>query len=381
VAEIAEAVWAWLRDPERDQDSIWLRVRTGLPMESALRRVREAMTAEGRAAEPDGINFGPGVVPTPDGPTVLVDDLDLGQRLPVMAAELDRAGVTDGRIELYVAPAHHVLSAPEPLAFLECRLAVRADRVPPWPWNVYGAWLPDLGTRDRIDTAVADWCLAAPGPHTAIYLHADGVTTDVPAGRLREVLAATERAGFAPPDSDIQEVRVVVEGGGGFRMAVLAYTSGHVSFVDGSVTAASFEPTRSAAAVTAPLADAGWAVRGFVKRGGKLFSTGHYTLEQDWVPYPAGQTPVGPGLTGWGMALHQREREQHTSLDAFGVLVLPAAEAELVPGGGDWTIEAMGDLVIVRHRDPDAWYASPRPDPDVLAAARRDLARLLPPSA
>lgn len=64
--------------------------------------------------------------------------------------------------------------------------------------------------------------------------------------------------------------------------------------------------------------------------------------------------------------------------DAYGLQVLTSRHLEKAHDLSAWVITDLGnDRHLVQHPDPAAWFAHDHPDPDVLAAARRDFGDLI----
>ena len=87
-----------------------------------------------------------------------------------------------------------------------------------------------------------------------------------------------------------------------------------------------------------------------------------------------------PKLTHLIPASHLYTRRFETTHvpDPLGVQLLGPGHADRLPTGPDWAITpTAGQSYIVTHANPDAWYANPTPDPDILEHARRDFAPLL----
>ncbi|MFD7025040.1 hypothetical protein [Promicromonospora sukumoe] len=77
-------------------------------------------------------------------------------------------------------------------------------------------------------------------------------------------------------------------------------------------------------------------------------------------------------------ATHTLELARNYVLDAYGIQVLTGRHLAAARDLKDWHITDLGnDRHLVRHPDPEAWYAQDTPDPDTLAAARRDFGGLI----
>lgn len=382
MAGVADALSQMLRDDAYEGRDMFLLVRTGLPLETAVRLVAAAFLAESETFPGVWPGWGMQVAPTLDGPVVLVQRDDLDERLPRMVAELDRAGVPDGQIEMYESAHPTFMHGFRPVPFLECRLAVHGTRVPPRPGNWLGYWEVEPATREMIVAQAARWCLELPAERTRSFLDAHPTTWQVPRPQVADMLELTARVVFAEHILGIHgPVQLIVEGEHGFRMAVLSLDSGYVSFVDGSLRRSDFNWSRSLAAVTAPLSAASeWAVRGLVKRGSRWHSTCGSTLSNDWVPvYDLKGTPAIDENGSWAAAEVQRDIEGDYLLDAFGSVVIPANQRDLLPA--DWEVKQVGRLLLAQHPEPEAWFGQEKPDPQIHTAARHEMRALLPPQA
>lgn len=382
MAEVAEELSRALRDDEIQGSEIYIVVRTGLPLATAVERVDAAFTAELLKADEGAWDSGGSMVaPTLEGPALVVQTYELARRLPGMVAELDRAGVTDGRIEMYDPTWPAVTEAPRPTHFLECRLAVRGQRVPPGPGNAMGYWVVDPVIRRTIVGQAARWCLDLPAERVNCFLNAVLVPSSVPVSQVREMLELTARTVFGEHDLGGGQVHLIVEAGGRFRMAVLSLFSAHVSFVDGSIRRSDFDWGRSLSAVAAPLRSSSeWAARGFVKRGRNWDATGEDTLRTtDWVPVSRTLAirAAQPGGR-WPRARDQRDLEERYMLDAFGAFVVPVTARDFVPAG--WAVTRTGSNFLVEHANPESWFGQEKPDPQTLESSRRELGDLLPPA-
>lgn len=380
MASVSAAVFDELESEEREDSSLRLLARTSLPLPAAVDRVAEAVVAAWSVYDgvqlPRHQSF---VAPTPAGPVLWVPDTwDLLDRLPGLVDALDQAGVRDARLELVDDEDPRVVDLTRPVDFLECRLAVRASQVGPEPDYAVAYWRLAEDVRAAQIALAADWCLALPAAGLTAYVNTGMVSARVPTDRVAELLRTAVETVFGHGPAGGLHVRLVVESGSAFRMAVLSFESAHISFVDGSTSRSDFDWARSLAALRTVITDAApYTVRGMVKRGTDWAYVGDRTLRDDWVPIPR-QSAWAPGLPDepWGPEI-QRAAEARYLLDAFGVVVVPGSDP--VPAAPGWTATPIGPVTLVQHHDLDAWFAAERPDTAVLTGARDDLRDLLPP--
>ena len=380
MASVSAAVFDELESEERDDSSLRLLVHTSLPLPAAMDRVVEAVVAAWSAY--DGVQlprYQSFVAPAPAGPVLWIpDSWDLAERLPGLIEALDRGGVSDAQLRLFDQVNPQVIDVSRPVDLLECRLAVRARQVEPQPGYAVAYWHIQEDIQEALIALAADWCLALSAASLTAYVDTGMVSARVPTDRVTDLLRVAVETVFGDGPAGGLHVRLFVESGSAFRMAVLSFESAHMSLVDGSTRRSDLHWAQSLAAFHTAIIDAApFTVRGMVKRGTQWAYVGDRTLRDDWVPIPH-QRAWAPTLPyePWGPEI-QRATESRYLLDAFGVVVVP--EADPVPTARGWTATPVGPVTLVQHDDLDAWFAEQRPDPAVLADAREDLRILLPP--
>jgi hypothetical protein len=91
-------------------------------------------------------------------------------------------------------------------------------------------------------------------------------------------------------------------------------------------------------------------------------------LDRGWVPLRYAADARGVFLT-----------EHERLSDAFVLQLVPVAVGDALQGNGRWRVSATANagLVLLEHRDVDAWLSAPLPDAAVLEQARDDLDRFL----
>jgi hypothetical protein len=276
-----------------------------------------------------------------------------------IAEELDGRGV-DGSLDLF--EPGQPLDLPQTAPLLECRLRVRGvrSRLP----NGKPRWKPEP---DALESAVADgvaWCVAnAPGlPRQLLSgLVTSTLGPDADAWALvRQALEATADVGVvvltsAAPDR--------------FRTLSVSPSGGRVTCIEGGAALDGDGWRLSLDGLTGILRSAArWAVYGFVKRGSNRRAAEHgRSLAEDWAPIDRFNPAV----------ISAEAFEDELVPDAFGVQLLGPAHAGARPRGR-WRETPIGaGAVLLEHPDLDAWFNRATVPPDVLAAARDDLAPIL----
>ena len=200
-------------------------------------------------------------------------------------------------------------------------------------------------------------------PKVRTYLAAELGISEIPAARAARMVDLALRTAAA--HGEWSPVNLFAASGNAFRMLALFPDSAHVTFVHGSAVPAELDWETSLAAVVEPLtAAAAWAVRGFVKRGRHWDYAGYQTLTSDWIEPRSGQM----------RGVEERDIEEHALPDAFGAILLPAADRESLPPS--WSIEGDGP-VLARHPDAAAWYATDVPSIDLVTASRDNPGQLV----
>jgi hypothetical protein len=276
-----------------------------------------------------------------------------------IAEELDGRGV-DGSFDVF--EPGQPLDLPQTAPLLECRLRVRGvrSRLP----NGTPSWKPEP---EALDAAVADgvaWCVAnAPGLPlqllTGLVISTLDPNVDAQA-LVRQAVEATADVGVvvltsAAPDR--------------FRTLSVSPSRGRVTCIEGGAALDGDGWRLSLRGLTELLRSAArWAVYGFVKRGSNRRAAQHgRSLAEDWAPIDRFNPAV----------ISAEAFEDELVPDAFGVQLLGPAHAG-ARLRGRWRETPIGaDAVLLEHPDVDAWFDSATVPPDVLAAAREDLAPIL----
>ncbi|MGW2091506.1 hypothetical protein [Promicromonospora sukumoe] len=85
--------------------------------------------------------------------------------------------------------------------------------------------------------------------------------------------------------------------------------------------------------------------------------------------------PAPPGRIA---SVNEIRLAREYALDAYGTQVLTGHHLRRTHDLSSWTITSLGnDRHLVKHPNPDAWYAHDTPDPAVLEAARHDFGELI----
>jgi hypothetical protein len=276
-----------------------------------------------------------------------------------IAEELDGRGV-DGSLDVF--EPGQPLDLPQTAPLLECRLRARGvrSRLP----NGKPSWKPEPAA---LDSTVADgvaWCVAnAPGLPlqllTGLVISTLGPDVDARA-LVRQAVEATADVGVvvltsAAPDR--------------FRTLSVSPSGGRVTFVEDGAALDGDGWRLSLRGLTGVLRSAArWAVYGFVMRGSNRQAAEHgRSLAEDWA-----------SIDRFNPAVISAEAfEDKLVPDAFGVQLLGPAHACARPRGR-WRETPIGaDAVLLESPDVDAWFDSASVPPNVLAAAREDLAPIL----
>ena len=371
MARVGQSAWDELEDESPETSFL---IRTDAPIEEAMARGIAALSAEAKGPhlddDPDDyMHFHYGLTPTQDGPAFFADKWHMDKRFPVMAAELDRAGLPDAVVE---SQGHDYPAAMGSFtrSFLECRLAIAGTRIPGWTSddpragpdglfvNVPGVWEIAEDFRAAVAGLAGEWCGALPAPHPRHFLSSEVVTSVVSGDRIGPMLELATRRWTPSRVAFGISSSLYTESGATYRQAELSVNRAHVSFIAGATTPDAFDWQASLAAVTEPLARAPWAVRGFVTRNGNQRRTCDQVLTETYGP-------------------EERDREEHGLPAALGAVVLPAHEAGRMPPG--WTVTPYGPLILAVHPDPAAWFADAEPDPTLIETTRAALGSLIAP--
>jgi hypothetical protein len=276
-----------------------------------------------------------------------------------IAEELDGRGV-DGSFDVF--EPGQPLDLPQTAPLLECRLRVRGvrSRLP----NGKPRWKPKP---EALDSAVADgvaWCVAsAPGLPLQLLtgLVISTLSPDVDARAL--VCQAVEAT------ADVGVVVLTSAAPDRFRTLSVSPSRGRVTCIEGGAALNEDGWRVSLRGLTEVVrAAAGWAVYGFVKRGSNRRAAEHgRSLTEDWAPIDRFNPEV----------ISAEAFEDELVPDAFGVQLVGRAHAVARPRGRWHETPVGADAVLLEHVDLDAWFSSASVPPDVLAAARDDLAPIL----
>jgi hypothetical protein len=157
MAQVGKSIRDKMSDEWDESNDLDVVVRTVVPLEDAMRRTAAALAAYEAVidADEDDDDWGyhSGVTPTEAGPAFMIEKWRLDERLPMITAGLDRAGLPDATLELHDTRYPEVLGC-RTVRYLECRLAVAGTRIPPWEGHAVGIWELDDDVRSAV-TAVA----------------------------------------------------------------------------------------------------------------------------------------------------------------------------------------------------------------------------------
>jgi hypothetical protein len=339
-------------------------------LRDALHEVADSLDAEAkRTDDPDPPFAGEwSAARVTGGVAVHVTESEVFERaLRALAAGLERRGLT-GTIDLWEqAPG---VTPPTRAAMLACRVRVRGRRVR--RGERHYEWTADHDAFDALVAAADRWCRTGPaGAAHSLTLGTAGTfavaraedvlerVSGAVAGGTPATVTTAERDSFRSLNADVTGALTLVAGGdaiehGGWRDALQAMA--HLL-------------RDQAGQVAYAYAFRGWAVAS---------ALAGEPLVEDWPERPGGN-PVGAGWTNGAF-------EDLYAPDAFGVQLLGPGYTSRVPTELDaWRVEPIRDSVLLEHADPDAWFAAPfvpfgrfgGPEPDVLRAARADLAPIL----
>lgn len=333
-------------------------------LEAALLEVAEAYYARPENQGEDGLRFGSwSCEPSPDGIVIELHNSEvLDRELPAIVAALERRGLAGELV--YVEDALGRLPSIAPL--LSCRVVTNGAPV----HGSRGCFLiPDRLSLHPVIDAAAAWA-GFGGDSTAYCMGLDEMRRWAPVGPGTSTADAIE---LALPRTR----RIVGHRDQAFRGVAQLSGSGRLGLVAGQSDdppsdwwqaaledLVDFVRAQAEHLVYAHIAR-GWDVAGALALG---------ILPADWPARPAYQ----PDEHHW----HQRSAFDHVlAPDAFGTMLLGPGFADRLPEAGDWRIELVApERWLLRHNDPDAWYAGPpsaRTVPDHLERARETLEPLL----
>jgi hypothetical protein len=154
-----------------------------------------------------------------------------------------------------------------------------------------------------------------------------------------------------------------------FRTLSVSPSRGRVTCIEGGAALDGDGWRLSLRGLTGVLRSASrWAVYGFVKRGSNRRAAEHgRSLAQDWAPIDRFNPAV----------ISAEAFEDELVPDAFGVQLLGQGHAGARLRGHWREIPIGADAVLLESPDLDAWFDGATVPPDVLAAAREDLAPIL----
>jgi hypothetical protein len=280
--------------------------------------------------------------------------------IPRVVAALEQRGAT-GHLALLEWPATPTL--PRQAFVLECRLLARGVRI-----HLGGRtyrWQPDPEARERLVQLAVGW-LRGTDERCAPVLKA----SVFPPVFLAPGADVAERLTSAVESPGKRDVRVVTTTG--FRVIAWYPTAGQLALIsctgDGPVIAdwsAPLDSLRQALVAGAP--DCAY---GYIKRGtSPAIARNGYSLAEDW-PRRSGHSA-------------NEIRSMTTTAfydayapDAFSTQLLGPDYAGRIPNASGYQRRAVGDVVLLEHDDPAAWYETPFVIPRV---DERDIADAEPP--
>ena len=358
--DIADAVLAHAAETERGYGApvLALRIDSPLGRPDVAQRTRVAIaTLEGTDEVYWSVDEEPaGVIVRQWGHAS-----DIGAVLAALSRALGSAGV-GGRMAVHTPEP---LDRPTPMherheELLECHVRVRGGRRlqtrdehaagPTWtgrsPDPPVGFFPDDDALLAGIDAALA-W-IGNPPPGAGLWSYGDLPHTDI--GEVRAQLAETVAyfgtarwrltwSGWWASDDR-------------FRVALVKFASGDVSFVEGGarLAAGDWEPAYSAL-LDELRAGFAWGSYGLIKRGREPGWAGN-SLMYDWVP----------ALHYGSSNLTHHIYEDVFAPDAFGAQLLGPGYAGRIPEGGEWErVDVSSDASLLLHRDPAAWFGERLP--------------------
>jgi hypothetical protein len=381
MVRVAEEVWReWESERLNDEPVVMLRFEPNGDVDAATRAIRELLREvtdvfDARLeAAGDPLYIGEwSWLRVSDAVLVNAIESDVvDQVLLEVVRELEQRGI-EGVFRLR-EPASSV-TTPSIAHHLECRMRVRGRRVRHLP-DAY-RWLPDRDAHAAILVAAVDWCRQQPRSR------AWSIRKDTFAA-----IPASESEPFAETMLDAVDedrgVTVACVAGTEFRATAADPYAGSVSLVTGGPAIADGGWSTALAGFTALLREqADHVAYAYVRRGwiaSQALAHGWLPAE-DW-PWRPDQAPRRPTTA--------QAFEDVYAPDVFGAQLLGPGYADRLPEGGAWRIEPVGNgSALVEHADPPAWFGAPfvpyeqqlpadqRPVPDVLRAARSELAPLL----
>jgi hypothetical protein len=333
-------------------------------LEAAFLEAAEAYYARPGNQDEDALRFGSwSCEPSADGIRIDLHNPEvLDRELPAIVAALERRGL--GGELVFVDDAEGRLPSIAPV--LGCRLVTNGT-----PGHDYmGSFrLPDRFSLHPVIDAATDWA-GFRGDTSAYCLGLDQFRRWAPVDQGTSTAEAIE---LALPRTR----RVVGHCGRAFRGVAQLSASGRLGLVAGRSDdppsdwwqpaledLIGFVRAHAEHLVYAHIAR-GWDVAGALALG---------ILPSDWPARPEYQSDEHD----W----HRRSAfDDVLAPDAFGTMLLGPGFADRLPDASDWHLEPVGtDRWLLRHRDPDAWYAEP-PNAHTRSAhlerARETLAPLL----
>lgn len=352
-------------DWERGEGEVRLMLRSDVDLATAFAAMSAVSDRVSDRPDDPIEMWRPAALPFGVGLFVVMDPPQYDAVLDGLVAGLEAEGISG------VLTSHGSgVDAPHPLAaqrrgvtteLITCRVSLVGQPAPPRSWRVDGQVI------DTVVSALVRWCLDG---DPARELHYSGagfsITTDGDEAvrllslQLRNDPSEACSVACALASEAVREVDFSMWNG---YVALMSAPRGPMGdrwreHVDAVVDGLSLV--------------AGPARYAMVRRGStwrRLASAD--VLARDWVAMPHLTRPQR--LLTRALVL-----EDHRVPDAFGIQLLGPGHAASVPSSGDWTRTVVaGDRVLLKHRDPAAWYARPRPDEATLRAARVDLGPLL----
>jgi hypothetical protein len=379
---IAERIWPAWRERSAEEAEwqlllLFVPAADGAGAERALlesvREIAEAFEAEAaRSGDPDPPFVGEwSTARIPAGVAVHVTECDVFDRvLPDLAAALARRGLA-GTIDLWEPPP--AVRPPTRAPMLACHIRIRGERV--HREDSWYTWAADRDAWVALVAAAEGWSRGR-SPFVASSLRIGTAGTFALAADedvLERIEDAVERA--TPATLNTLD-------GDSFRCMHVGVTGALALVIGGGVVDRGQWREPLAALVGFLRDQADHIAYAYVRRGWAVATTlvGAPLLE-DW-PRRPDEHPGGAGSTKVAF-------EDLYAPDAFGVQLLGPRYTERVPTDLDgWRLEPVRGSTLVEHVDADAWFdcafvpfgqftVEPAPAPELLRAARADLAPVL----
>jgi hypothetical protein len=371
MVKLASAVLRAWRKQETEGD-IPLLIETDLPPEDAhvrIRKVCEKLDLRDVNGQDVAELF---VAPVANGTALWIANCDdLEEVLARLAAALEHSGLASASIR--PLPTSDTGVPEIGLAFLKCELALRGSPVE-FP-VIHGPELPKriwhwaVSSEDLADAAdyLMMWLAAMPEASDLVSLSTGAPFVDAP----RDVAARVIRAATTALSPDATAI-VVAKTPNGFRIVSVDPGAGYASAAVGTTSDSTFDWAQALQETRDVISHAGpWARSGYITRGMSFGGT-HVGFSLH-----AGERGMPPGVPV--MPAERRGLDEKYILDAFGLLMRRDLPDLSSYQDAEWTKSLVGDMTLMEHRNPAAWFGAGHIDRGVHAAARKSISGFLPP--